>query len=95
MSKATKTAKAERIPPDSDRYYVEFVMGPLREKWRLDGPKRPPRSLDEAAEHSGEKSFNHYRVMRNRQYLIHQLDNVLAKTQAGRKDAASGQECLF
>lgn len=82
-------------PKDTDANYIEFVIGPLRDRWQEDGPKRRPRSLDEVAEHFGERSFEAYRIGRHRQWMLLQLDNILAKTNARKKDADSGQVTLF
>lgn len=82
-------------PEDTRENFREFCMAPLRKRWREDGPNRNPRNLNEAAEHSGYRSWEEYFTAMNRMWMLWQIENTMAKVAAKKKEIASGQQTLF
>jgi hypothetical protein len=76
-----------------DRAYVDFLLRPLAEKCKELGVK--PQSFNEAAIACGYHSFEDYRMIRHRQWLLLQIPAAIEKVQQEQREARTGQQTLF
>lgn len=93
MKRSKPGASQETKGPTQEE--KEFFIRPLIDSWREEGKTGTPSNLDEAAVVAGYKDWLDYCVIRNRQWLLTKIPDLIAKGESKRKEAATGQIPLF